>query len=437
MFIRHLLFILLAIAATAFGGDANAGQIWTDFNGDGLPDPAAPFPVYPGATVTLDLWIDAQSFAWSNFLAYVEWSPGAVSFVSASYTVSGGQNFLLDRFSDPNALGIGGLGYDDRSGIDRLASITLQINDPAAACVVPIIDVNHPSYIFSILGNGPAYQLFTANPGTCFTTQTGGGACCLPNGICVTENAESCASAGGTYEGDGTTCAATNCPQPPSEACCFFDGTCQFLTPVLCAAQTGTPQGPGSTCETAECPVRTASEACCFDCGCTDRPPAECVAFGGTPMGPGTICQTVQCGDCLTEACCLPDGSCADLTPAECSAAGGQRGFNGSRCSSFGPCPPAVPCCFPDFTCRELSPLACAAAGGESSEGAGSCSTFVCQGPRGACCFADGSCQSARQLFCEGFDGAVFYPGETCAEIECVPNSVEPTTWGRLKGLFR
>ncbi|UCG59075.1 MAG: PASTA domain-containing protein, partial [Phycisphaerales bacterium] len=42
-------------------------------------------------------------------------------------------------------------------------------------------------------------------------------------------------------------------PSEP-EACCSADGSCQDLTPEECIAQGGTPQGAGTTCATTDCP---------------------------------------------------------------------------------------------------------------------------------------------------------------------------------------
>lgn len=44
------------------------------------------------------------------------------------------------------------------------------------------------------------------------------GACCLPDGSCLDgQTVDQCAAAGGTYQGNSTTCAAANCPPPAEE----------------------------------------------------------------------------------------------------------------------------------------------------------------------------------------------------------------------------
>jgi hypothetical protein len=67
--------------------------------------------------------------------------------------------------------------------------------------------------------NGVQYSFNTATvqAGTVLTL-TGNpgptGACCHTNGTCSIRTAASCAAAGGTYRGDGVTCANANCPPP-------------------------------------------------------------------------------------------------------------------------------------------------------------------------------------------------------------------------------
>ncbi len=79
------------------------------------------------------------------------------------------------------------------------------------------------------------------------------GACCMPDGSCTTETSADCATNGGTYQGDGITCGAANCPQPTG-ACCMPDGSCTTETSADCATNGGTYQGDGVTCGAANCP---------------------------------------------------------------------------------------------------------------------------------------------------------------------------------------
>jgi spore coat protein A len=87
-----------------------------------------------------------------------------------------------------------------------------------------------------------------------FTAPLDTGACCLADGTCVVTTAAGCAGQGGTYQGDGSSCAPSPCPQPTG-ACCLVDGTCVVTTAAGCAGQGGTYQGDGAPCTPSPCPV--------------------------------------------------------------------------------------------------------------------------------------------------------------------------------------
>ncbi|MBN2563772.1 MAG: hypothetical protein JXQ75_22875, partial [Phycisphaerae bacterium] len=107
------------------------------------------------------------------------------------------------------------------------------------------------------------------------------GACCFADGSCSVETAADCATAGGTYQGNGTSCTPNPCPVLPG-ACCLPDGNCQDV----------------------------ADEAACD-------------LLGGAFEGHGTDCATTNC-PVLPGACCLPDGSCHDVADeAACDILGG------------------------------------------------------------------------------------------------------------------
>jgi hypothetical protein len=317
---RHAIRIAAAtfmvLASCALAG---AGQIWTDGNGDGLPDGGTSIVIPPSSNVTVGVWIDAQSFSWTNFLAYVEWSGNCFSYVSASYVISGGSNFPIDNFSHPSGIGFGGSGYA-QGGVDQIGNLTLHVNTPLSCCVTPIIDVYNPYYVFSQLGAGSAYMLFVTNPQTCYNGDCGPqGACCFPDGSCVTTCAPECDALGGTYIGAGTDC--SQCPSV-TVGCCFCDGSCQDLTEEECAAAGGISQGPGTSCATGFCDL-PGPTVCCFPDGtcsqeisCFDCPDAGGVVTFGDCQQPG-ICPT------LIGACCLPTLLCEERTQAECDAVNG------------------------------------------------------------------------------------------------------------------
>lgn len=80
------------------------------------------------------------------------------------------------------------------------------------------------------------------------------GACCI-DGVCSIKTRAECEAAGGTYQGDGTTCDQHPCGPPPTPtgACCL-NGVCTIKTQAECEASFGTYQGDGTTCEQTVCP---------------------------------------------------------------------------------------------------------------------------------------------------------------------------------------
>jgi spore coat protein A len=81
------------------------------------------------------------------------------------------------------------------------------------------------------------------------------GACCNPDGTCgtVLDPGLTCS---GTYQGIGTSCSTTTCPQPTG-ACCIADAnaTCLDVTAADCTLQGGTYQGNDVPCASDLCPV--------------------------------------------------------------------------------------------------------------------------------------------------------------------------------------
>jgi hypothetical protein len=74
-------------------------------------------------------------------------------------------------------------------------------------------------------------------------------ACCLQDNSCVNADSICCVNElGGTPQGAGTVCTAT-------EACCFPDGSCLDLDPLCCTDIGGAPQGIGTNCATTVCPT--------------------------------------------------------------------------------------------------------------------------------------------------------------------------------------
>lgn len=76
----------------------------------------------------------------------------------------------------------------------------------------------------------------------------GFGACCKLDGTCAQLFDFECNAIGGTYQGDGSTCATVNCPTPTG-ACCFPNGFCLVLSQAQCGGTGGTYAGHGTVCE--------------------------------------------------------------------------------------------------------------------------------------------------------------------------------------------
>ncbi|MEX2219848.1 MAG: hypothetical protein WD749_13940 [Phycisphaerales bacterium] len=151
------------------------------------------------------------------------------------------------------------------------------------------------------------------------------GACCLPNGTCITASSAACTSQSGTYHGNGSLCANVVCIQPG--ACCLDSGACQVLSAAQCTAANGAYNGNGSDCGTVVCPQ---PGGCCLPDGtCTTLSSGQCTAAGGTFAGNGNPCPAT-CPNPRSGACCA-GGTCTITTAAACS--GTYRG-DGTTCGT-------------------------------------------------------------------------------------------------------
>jgi len=219
------------------------------------------------------------------------------------------------------------------------------------------------------------------------------GACCFDDGSCQDLLGVECTTSGGSYQGDVTDCASTDC----AGACYFFpDSVCLDDTwPDLCGALGGVYAGFGTDCQTL---LAMATGACCYYDGscnliCEEVSDTICDAVGGIFQGEGTLCNEITCVD--FGACCFPDQSCEDrLTESECVAAGGAYQGDCTDCEGV-VCPYFLrgACCFTDGTCDdELTEQECEDDLGGLYQGfLTECASTVCLG---ACCFEiGGDCQ--------------------------------------------
>ena len=163
-------------------------------------------------------------------------------------------------------------------------------------------------------------------------------------------------------QGDLVIRAVVDCEEMPG-ACCLPDGSCEELPPSECSAVEGAFQGQGTTCATVQCPQPEG--ACCFEStgGCLDLEEATCLIAGGIWAGPGTSCDTYVCFP--IGACCLPDGSCLDsLSPEGCEALDGVFQGHETTCATV-VCPePEGACCLDNGSCLELTEGDCVIVGG-------------------------------------------------------------------------
>lgn len=164
------------------------------------------------------------------------------------------------------------------------------------------------------------------------------GACCLPNGTCDQRSSADCTGAGGTYQGDGSSCGSVTCTQPTG-ACCFSTGGCIPLTSGNCTLAGGTFQGANTQCGAGStCPTG----ACCLPDGtCLITTTLGCAGQNGTYRGNGTACATANCPP-PTGACCVPGGCLPGFTSATCTLIPDSLWM--------GPNTPCERCCRADFT---------------------------------------------------------------------------------------
>ncbi|HYE61799.1 MAG TPA: hypothetical protein VD997_07360 [Phycisphaerales bacterium] len=244
--------------------------------------------------------------------------------------------------------------------------------------------------------------------------QPGVGACCMPDGQCAQMTVSDCGTAGGSYAGDGISCASANCPQPQG-ACCFNTGFCSVIGQQDCVGAGGTFAGVGTQCagpNQNQCPLG----ACCLQDGAcaTGFTQQTCSAQGGTFRGTGSNCD--QPCPAPTGACCMPNGFCFQTQQSSCSGAGGTFYGAGVQCHNGNACPTGA-CCLPDGQCvNGVSAASCANQGGNYQGNGTSCGTTNCPQPNGACCAPNGFCFVTSNATCAGAGGSWSGPNTTCVD---------------------
>jgi hypothetical protein len=123
--------VVAVLTTAALSGTAFAGQIWTDIDGDGLPGDQIYGQV--SDNVLVDVWIDSQSFAFTQFQVVVD--IGGADFVGGGAVLPPcAKNFL---FLQPLVIAQGTL-CGPQHGVLKAASFTVHIKD-CVTCFVPVI----------------------------------------------------------------------------------------------------------------------------------------------------------------------------------------------------------------------------------------------------------------------------------------------------------
>ena len=86
------------------------------------------------------------------------------------------------------------------------------------------------------------------------------GACCLPTGGCESTDEIGCAYVDGVWNGSGTFCSTTNCPD--YGACCWDDETCDLQLSDTCEAGGGSFRGADTDCATTDCTIPEYNDEC-------------------------------------------------------------------------------------------------------------------------------------------------------------------------------
>jgi len=223
--------------------------------------------------------------------------------------------------------------------------------DPNGNCTGPIDP-------FNCAGSGGVYLGHDTDCDTSTCAPFGGACCC---GSCFVTNQEECEGFSFcTFIGEGIDCASTGAC-PGDGACCPANGDSCFITEgASCASGGGAYQGEDSTCSPDPCAGEPVG-ACCSNAGCAILTQAACAEFGvGGDWHPGETCQDACVGTCCVQT---PNPHCEFVTETVCNALGGQfLGINAT-------CPQGCQSeCEQDADCDD----------GNSCNGAERCLDLVC-----------------------------------------------------------
>lgn len=175
----------------------------------------------------------------------------------------------------------------------------------------------------------------------------------------------------------------TDCANP-STTCLIGSDACNVMQEIEAISYTNDTGGPLTTFMIVDGFIPTPPEVSC-----------------GAPSGTGTLAGTVTCPPAPMGACCLSDTTgvtCMVITEADCDSLGGAYQGDGTDCD-------------PD----------------------------PCVVPTGACCNAPGApdCFVTTRADCEADGGDYAGDGTNCTPPNPCPVPVEPSTWGKIKSIYR
>ncbi|MEE9293661.1 MAG: hypothetical protein V3W34_01680 [Phycisphaerae bacterium] len=141
-------------------------------------------------------------------------------------------------------------------------------------------------------------------------------ACCFPPHDCLNLQSSICIGATGFPQGPGTRCDLIECF--PAGACCLPDGSClDGVTPEQCDQLAGSFQGNETTCAGVECPQPLG--ACCKSNGfCLEMIETDCDVIPNSRWpGPATDCEDVD-QDGIADACMVTCGDPSQDVDGDC-----------------------------------------------------------------------------------------------------------------------
>jgi hypothetical protein len=135
---RAAILVALVLLVSLTSSPARSREIWTDANGDGLPDGGA-MALAVGDTARLDLWFDSDALNWDGYYLYLGWPRGAFLWTDAGF-YEGVDTWLFDVTWYPDTLGLINF-IPGGSGVYRAAWIELRREVPELSCVEPLLGV--------------------------------------------------------------------------------------------------------------------------------------------------------------------------------------------------------------------------------------------------------------------------------------------------------